>query len=105
MHSLSHSDQSVSSASGCKTGISATSHPDTAPKAGHGNDRVWKAWKAIKPAFHPSHTLWKYLQDSHITTASTTVWVFRSNSKDPPQPQFKASTPEETCHGCPRDKG
>jgi hypothetical protein len=23
-------------------------------KAGHGNDRVWKAWKAIKPASHPS---------------------------------------------------
>jgi hypothetical protein len=60
-----------------KTGISATSHSDPAPNAGHGNaghgnDRVWKAWKAIKPAFHPSHTLWKSLQDSHITTASTT---------------------------------
>ena len=51
--------------------ISATSHSDPAPKAGHGNDRVWKGWKAIKPAFHPSHTLWKSLQDSHITTAST----------------------------------
>jgi hypothetical protein len=24
--------------------------------------RVWKAWKAIKPAFHPSHTPWKSLR-------------------------------------------
>jgi hypothetical protein len=39
-------------------------------KTGHGNDRVWKAWKAKKPAFHPSHTLWKSLRDSHIPTAS-----------------------------------
>src|SRR5277367_5899295 len=41
-------------------------------KADHGNDRVWKAWKAMKPASHPSHTLWKSLRDSHIPTASTT---------------------------------
>jgi hypothetical protein len=46
-------------------------HILSTPEAGHGNDRVWKAWKAIKPAFHPSPTLWKSLQDSHITTAST----------------------------------
>jgi hypothetical protein len=26
-------------------------------KAGHGNDRVWKAWKAKNPAFHPSRSL------------------------------------------------
>jgi hypothetical protein len=32
-------------------------------KAGHGNERVWKA---MKPASHPSHTLWKSLRDSHI---------------------------------------
>jgi hypothetical protein len=31
-------------------------------KAGHGNDRVWKAWKAMKPASHPFHTLWKSLR-------------------------------------------
>jgi hypothetical protein len=36
-----------------------------ARKAGHGNDRVWKAWKAMKPASHPSHTPWKSLRDSH----------------------------------------
>ncbi|AXC16411.1 hypothetical protein ACPOL_7221 (plasmid) [Acidisarcina polymorpha] len=24
-----------------------------ARSAGHGNDRVWKAWKAMKPASHP----------------------------------------------------
>jgi hypothetical protein len=40
-------------------------------KAGHGNDRVWKAWKAKKPAFHPSHTPWKSLRDYHIPMAST----------------------------------
>src|SRR5580698_11579525 len=44
-------------------------------KAGHGNDRVWKAWKAMKPASHPSHTLWKSLRNSHIPTASTTRWL------------------------------
>ncbi len=41
-------------------------------KAGHGNDRVWKAWKAIRPASHPFHTLWKSLRDYHIPTASKT---------------------------------
>ena len=40
-------------------------------KADHGNDRVWKAWKAKNPAFHASHTLWKSLRDYHIPTAST----------------------------------
>jgi hypothetical protein len=40
-------------------------------KAGHGNERVWKAWKAKKPAFHPSHTPWKSLRDYHIPTAPT----------------------------------
>jgi len=46
----------------------AFDHPEkaiVARKAGHGNDRVWKAWKAMKPASHPSHTLWKSLRDSH----------------------------------------
>jgi hypothetical protein len=28
-----------------------------------------EAWKAIEPASHPSHTLWKSLRDSHIDTA------------------------------------
>jgi hypothetical protein len=32
-------------------------------KTSHGNDGVWKAWKAKKPAFHPSHTPWKSLWD------------------------------------------
>ena len=45
-------------------------------KAGHGNDRAWKAWKAMVPASHPSHTLWKSLRDSHIPTALTTGYVF-----------------------------
>jgi hypothetical protein len=29
----------------------------------------------MKPASHPSHTLWKSLRDSHIPTASTT-WIY-----------------------------
>jgi len=37
-----------------------------------GNDRVRKAWIAVEPAFHPSHTLWKFLRDYNIPTASTT---------------------------------
>jgi len=50
-------------------------------RAGHGNDRVWKAWKAITPASHPSHTLWKSLRDSHIPTASATGYLsFRAHS-------------------------
>src|SRR5271155_893657 len=62
-------------------------HPAfAARKAGHGNDRVWKAWKAMKPASHPSHTLWKSLRDSHIPTASTTGYMssrapFNSNHR------------------------
>jgi hypothetical protein len=32
-------------------------------KTSHGNAGVWKAWKAKKPAFHPSHTPWKSLRD------------------------------------------
>jgi hypothetical protein len=31
-------------------------------KISHGNAGVWKAWKAKKPAFHPSHTPWKSLR-------------------------------------------
>jgi hypothetical protein len=30
----------------------------------------------MKPASHPSHTLWKSLRDSHIPTASTTGYMF-----------------------------
>jgi hypothetical protein len=52
-------------------------------RAGHGNDRVWKAWKAIRPVSHPSHTPWKSLRDYHIPTASTTREGFRSKNKDP----------------------
>ena len=40
-------------------------------RAGHGNDRVWKAWKAKKPAFYPFHNPWKSLRDYHIPTALT----------------------------------
>jgi hypothetical protein len=47
-----------------------------ARKAAHGNDRVWKAWKAMKPASHPPHTLWKSLRDSHIPTANDWIYIF-----------------------------
>jgi hypothetical protein len=48
-----------------------------ASKAGRENDRAWKAWKAKKPAFHPSHTPWKSLRDYHIPTASA-AGIFQS---------------------------
>jgi hypothetical protein len=44
-----------------KTAFAVIVTSRTVPKAGHGNDGVWKAWKAKKPAFHPSHTPWKSL--------------------------------------------
>jgi hypothetical protein len=54
-------------------------------KTGRGNDRVWKAWKAIRPAFHPSHTLWKSLRDYHIPTAfDDETNVLRSKAKTNP---------------------
>src|SRR5579871_1031350 len=62
-----------------------------ARKAGRGNDRVWKAWKAVKPASHPSHTLWKSLWDYHIPTASATGSIFQ-NSLQKQHPIGTAST-------------
>jgi hypothetical protein len=44
---------------------------DSMRKASLGNAEEWKAWKAKVPAFHPSHSSWKSLRDSHITNAST----------------------------------
>jgi hypothetical protein len=58
-------------------------------KAGHGNDRVWKA---EKPAFHPSHTLWKSLWDSHIPTTSTAGIYLKTVRKHSSRVKFKAST-------------
>jgi hypothetical protein len=55
-------------------------------KAGPGNDRVWKAWKAKKPAFHPSHTPWKSLRDYHIPTAST-AGIFEGQEHERPNPR------------------
>src|SRR5580700_1291602 len=40
-------------------------------KAGHGNDRVWKAWKAMKPASQPYNNLWKSLPTSHTAAEQT----------------------------------
>jgi hypothetical protein len=71
------------------------------PKAGHGNDRVWKAWKAKKPAFHPSHTLWKSLRDCHIPTAST-AGIFQSAKTR--ETESKAFRPQGGCNGGPWSK-
>jgi hypothetical protein len=62
----------VADAAHCAGGVAVSA---LRRKVGHGNDRVWKAWKAIMPASHPSHTLWKSLWDSHIPTASTTGYM------------------------------
>jgi hypothetical protein len=64
--------------------------------AGHGNDRVWKAWKAMKPASHPSHTLWKSLRDCHIPTASTTRLCLLEATRLEPE------VPQGACNGCLR---
>ena len=75
MHSLTSDESLVASAAHCTGRRHIGLFSIAARKAGHGNDRVWKAWKAMKPASHPSHTLWKSLQDSHIPTASTTGYM------------------------------
>jgi len=41
---------------------SSKAKTDFAQKTSHGNAGVWKAWKAKKPAFYPSHTPWKSLR-------------------------------------------
>jgi hypothetical protein len=64
-------------------------------KTGHGNDGVWKAWKAMKPASHPSHTLWKSLRDSHIPY--TPGWIpedaHMQGAYLPPVPDFASHGP------------
>jgi hypothetical protein len=74
--------------------------------AGHGNDRVWKAWKAMKPASHP---LWKSLRDSHIPTASTGIDVFwcprNSNHRHRKGLVTDVSGPQRNaCHGTLRSQ-
>ncbi|MCU1252574.1 MAG: hypothetical protein JWQ49_5603 [Edaphobacter sp.] len=53
--------------------------------------------------FPPSHTLWKSLRDSHITTATTTRYVFRSNLNLNPQLRKGLVTDVSgpKCNGCP----
>jgi hypothetical protein len=48
--------------------LAKTSIPDPHLKAGHGNDR---AWKAMMPASHPSQDSLESLRDYHIPTTST----------------------------------
>jgi hypothetical protein len=69
------------------------------------NDRVWKAWKAKRPAFHPSHTLWKSLRDYHIPTVST-AGIFqsaRARETDPRPLDLKGvvtDVPGPKCNEC-----
>jgi hypothetical protein len=84
-----------------ENGFSATSILICTAKAGHGNDRMWKGWKAMMPASHPSHTLWKSLRDYHIPTASTRRSVFRSNDKSSLKTQLKVSPPRRPRNECP----
>jgi hypothetical protein len=49
---------------------------------------MWKVWKAKKPAFHPSHILWKSLWDSHIPTASTAGMYLKSTIKEKRESQI-----------------
>jgi hypothetical protein len=65
------------------------------------NDRVWKAWKAKRAAFHPSHTLWKSLRDYHIPTASTA-----GISQDAKQRETESNAfgPQRGCNGGLRSK-
>src|ERR1700733_1496960 len=70
---MSTDEHLVASAAHCTGGGIPVYPAFAARKAGHGNDRVWEAWKAMKPASHPSHSPWKSLRDSHIPTASTTI--------------------------------
>lgn len=68
---------------------------------GQGNDRVWKAWRAMKLASHPSHTLWKSPRDYHIPTASATGYVFSKENKN----SFnEGQTAARSCNGFPRSK-
>jgi hypothetical protein len=77
--------------SGVRCEASGPFHCASTPReAGHGND-VWRAWKAIRPASHPSHTLWKSLWDSHIPTASTTgLYVQNQKQRQKQEPKTQA---------------
>ena len=57
----------------------------------HGNDGMWKAWKAKKPAFHPSQTPWKSLRDSHIATATATTIMYLKTGKACRKPAIGAT--------------
>src|SRR5216683_8230919 len=71
-------------------------------RTGHGNDRVWKARKAIKPASHPSHTLWKSLRDYHIPTPRRRERDSEARAKTSHKPKLKPLAPQGSCNGCPR---
>lgn len=60
-----------------------------------GNVEEWKAWKAIKPASHPSHSPWKSLRDSHIPNASTTGSILISDRACPAFTQNQSCFPRK----------
>ena len=52
---------------------------------------LWKGWKAIKPAFHPSTPLENPCGDSHITTASATTIMYLKTGKARRKPAIRAT--------------
>lgn len=62
-------------------------------KAGYGNDRERKTWKAMKPA---SHSLWKSLWDSHILRRLPSV-IDLAHSKRSDSVVLGMDFPEGTC--------
>src|SRR5579863_8517089 len=60
-------------------------------KTSHGNAGVWKAWKAIKPAFHPSPTPWKSLRGfPHYHGDGDDYHAFEDR-QSPPKPAIRAT--------------
>lgn len=61
------------------------------PKTSHGNDGVWKAWKAKKPAFHLPTRLGNPCGDSHISTATATTIKYLKTGKARRKPAIRAT--------------
>jgi hypothetical protein len=71
---------------------------------------VWKAWKAMKSAFHPSHTPWKSLRDfAHSHGFDDDCYIFKTG-KPRRKPASRATftargvvnhVPSPECKQCP----
>jgi hypothetical protein len=69
--------------------------PASGLKASLGNDEEWKAWKTIKPVYHPSHSSWKSLRDSHIPNASAAGAILITDRAQPALPQNQSHSPRK----------